>query len=622
MNEFLSFFGVIALWLAVSYLLWWVFQRRKGIGERHHLTLAKQAEVKVGDAQAVFDDIRSTALQDVSGPNRTQATHALLKRIQERGRFFDDVNALRPRITRALGEECAPLAEVLHIRRDLWAASEIVLIEDARALGPQFAEGGDYDELREEALRLLFRDRANASGEDLIDLRLAFARDEAGKFVADVEKAMQLLREQERLPTASEIIAYPIAAARALPGQIRSARNQLVAFRAQVQALASAIQNSETMVQGLAGLTRAREELPQRVVAGLDKASRAACQSAASVKGHYDFLTAAYDLQAKYEEVLRRTPVLTERGIQFIARLELAEKSEQLKLTSATLRDAAKRLLVRGLAHMIAALQQAQSALERQLAEKTGAGPARRSPAIASAGLESDTRLLTPDAAAVRPHWPVPPDPEPEQPPLAAAKPVEAPKPAAVLDGIRTAGFDTVLAWYKPAVDAVAAKAVPEEPKLSAPIFPPGMERRPATIDTPALERAEPKRSWWRWLIGAGGKSKQPIINAPVPMPPQMTDASAHAPDRLTPISSHGEALPASMAAGTSAKPKLSLASKLTGAATVDLDDNGKENADEPELITEAEDDDPGELTRSILESQKAQDEKPGRGRASRWLRR
>ena len=621
MNEFLSFFGVIAIWLAASYALWWIFQRRKGVGERYHLTLAKQAEAKVGDAQAVFDDIRSTALRDVGAPNRTPATHALLKRIQERGRFFDEVNALRPRITRALGEECAPLAEVLHIRRDLWAASEIVLIEDARALGPEFAEGGDYDKLRDQALRLLFRDRANASGEDLIDLRLSLARDEASKFVIDVERAMQLLREQERLPTASEVIAYPIAAATALPGQIRSARNQLVAFHAQVQALASAIQNSETMARGLRGLTRAREELPQRVVAGLDKASRTARQGAASAKGHYDFLIAAYDFQAKYEEVLRKAPVLTERGKQFIARLELAEKSERLKLTSATLRDASKRVIIRGLAHVIAALQQAQSALERQLAEKTRAGPGWRSPAIASAGSESGAPLPTPDAASVMRHWP--PAPEPEQPPLATANPVaEASKPVAVLDGIRTAAFDTVLAWYKPAVDAVVAKAVPEEPKLSAAVFPPGMERRPSTIDTPEPERVEPKRGWWRWLIGARGKSRQPIIRAPTRMLPEGTSASAHPSDRPMPAPIHREALPASMAAGTSAKPKLSLANKLTGAAAVDLADEGKENADEADLMTEAEDDDPGELTRSILESQKADNETPGRGRASRWLRR
>ncbi len=230
MNEFLSFFGVIALWVAVSYGLWWITQRRRGIGEDRHLALSRQAEAKAGEAQAVFDAIRTEPLKDVSGAALTKATHALLKRIQEHGDYFDDVNTLRQRIGRALGEDCAPLAEILHIRRDLWAASEIVLIEDARALGSEFAESSEYERLRGEALRLLFRPGKAADGEDLLDLRLALAREEAATFVADVETAMRLLREQERLPTTAEIVAYPVAAARALPGQIRSARAQVAAF--------------------------------------------------------------------------------------------------------------------------------------------------------------------------------------------------------------------------------------------------------------------------------------------------------------------------------------------------------------------------------------------------------
>ena len=118
-------------------------------------------------------------------------------------------------------------------------------------------------------------------------------------------------------------------------------------------------------------------------------------------------------------------------------------------------------------------------------------------------------------------------------------------------------------------------------------------------METPVPESAEPKRGWWHWLIGAGRKSQQPI-KMPEPMPSQRTNASAQPAETPSSAAIRGKALPASTA-GTSAKPKLSLASKLADAATVDLSEDGKENTDEPELTAEAEDDDPGELTRSIL---------------------
>jgi hypothetical protein len=68
------------------------------------------------------------------------------------------------------------------------------------------------------------------------------------------------------------------------------------------------------------------------------------------------------------------------------------------------------------------------------------------------------------------------------------------------------------------------------------------------------------------------------------------------------------------------------LTAKLTGAddaITSSAEENGA--AEEPELIlTDGEDDDPGELTRSILESRARQAEKPDRSqnRAFPWLRR
>jgi hypothetical protein len=369
MGEFLSFLSVIALWIGVSAFAWWVHQRRSGSRQQRRIALARQAADKVAGAQAVFDHVRRDLPSGLPVGDLAPQTHALLKRIQQRGDFFDAVNALRPQIGRVFGEECEALAEILHIRRDLWAASEIVLIEDFRTLGPDFADEEAYASLRGEAVHVLLPAAATVSApHDLIDLRLSLARSEAERFVADVEEAVRLAREHERLPTASELIAYPVAAARALPGQARGARDQAVSFYGQVRAVAVTIRQSESVVKGLGELRRARAELPQRVVAGLGKTSAAARQSAAGLKGHYDFLVAAYDFQAKYEELVRKTPVLTDRGRQFIARLELAERSERLKLTSATVRDAGRRIAVRGLAYLIAGLQNLQVALEKQLA--------------------------------------------------------------------------------------------------------------------------------------------------------------------------------------------------------------------------------------------------------------
>jgi hypothetical protein len=383
MGEFLSFLSVIALWIGVSAFAWWVHQRRSGSRQQRRIALARQAADKVAGAQAVFDHVRRDLPSGLPVGDLAPQTHALLKRIQQRGDFFDAVNALRPQIGRVFGEECEALAEILHIRRDLWAASEIVLIEDFRTLGPDFADEEAYASLRGEAVHVLLPAAATVSApHDLIDLRLSLARSEAERFVADVEEAVRLAREHERLPTASELIAYPVAAARALPGQARGARDQAVSFYGQVRAVAVTIRQSESVVKGLGELRRARAELPQRVVAGLGKTSAAARQSAAGLKGHYDFLVAAYDFQAKYEELVRKTPVLTDRGRQFIARLELAEKSERLKLTSATVRDAGRRIAVRGLAYLIAGLQNLQLALEKQLAA-AGSAAAKKGDAMA-----------------------------------------------------------------------------------------------------------------------------------------------------------------------------------------------------------------------------------------------
>ncbi len=224
MDEIQSFGGVVALWIAASCALWWghrLIVRRR---QKQQLDQAVRAAACVGDAQAVFDAIRAGGANNGDG-RLAGETYALLKRIQEHGAFFDAVNTLRVQIQASLGiADHAPLSEVLHLRRDLWAASEIVLVEDPGSFSASFAEPGSYERFRDEATRLLFKSAAEAAGaEDPIDLRLALARKDADAFIAELREAIAAARERDRLPTIAEITAYPLAILRGLPEKLRLA---------------------------------------------------------------------------------------------------------------------------------------------------------------------------------------------------------------------------------------------------------------------------------------------------------------------------------------------------------------------------------------------------------------
>jgi hypothetical protein len=366
MDGFGSFAGVIALWLGVSCGLWWLHRRSLHAGQRRQLRQAVAAVAYVAEGQTIFDGIRrATASAHPAAAGLIAQTHALLKRMQDRSGFFDKVTLLRIEMLAAFGvEDYPPLSELLHIRRDLWAASEIVLVEDLSSFAESFAEAGAYDRLRAEAAALLFKtSRPGIGEEDVIDLRLSLARGEAERFVPELKDAIRLARERDRLPTFAEIVAYPIGAIRALPGRLLVARAFLLEFYRYATEIAGAIGRSEAMERGVSELRRAREELPQRLVTGLERASGAARQSASGLRRHYDFLVAAHDFQAKYELALRRTPRITERGRQFIARLELAERSERLRLTWANLLIWLTRRLATGLAYGIAGLQRLHAEL-------------------------------------------------------------------------------------------------------------------------------------------------------------------------------------------------------------------------------------------------------------------
>ena len=262
-------------------------------------------------------------------------------------------------------DDYQPLSEILQVRRDLWASSEIVLVEDLSSFGSSFAEEGAYERFRNEAVDLMFKAPAGAAEDDVIDLRLSLAREDAERFIVELKDAIAAARERDRLPTPAEIIAYPVAAIRVLPEKLRIARKFAAAFFAYSGDIARSIRDSETMERGRRHLQTAREELPQRLSAGFERASTAALERAGNLKRHYDFLVAAHDFQAKYERVLSRAPELTERGRQFIARLDLAERSERLRLTSANVLIWIARRLIDVLAHFIAGLQILYGALSR-----------------------------------------------------------------------------------------------------------------------------------------------------------------------------------------------------------------------------------------------------------------
>ncbi len=372
MDELLSIAGAIALWLGSSFGLWWLHRQRKGRTLRLDVALANRTATTTAAAQEVFDAIRDgnvdTTLLD--GDIVTQETHALLKRIQVHGTYFDGVNALRQQIRRSRADaDCPPLAEILHLRRDLWAAAEIVLMEDVRLLGEDVAEEGRYEELRAEAAALLFGRGEARDGEDLIGLRLALARDEASRFVEEAEERIRLAREAERLPTLREFVSYPIAAARALPEQMRAARARTARLWHHVLILAQSIRDSRSVTRGVAELRRAREELPGRIAAALERTSAITRQHTAGLRRHYQFLKEAHDLQARYEQLLAKRPDATERGRQFIARLELAARSERLRLTSASYMAWGRRQVARGLAQMLAALPPIQARLDEARAD-------------------------------------------------------------------------------------------------------------------------------------------------------------------------------------------------------------------------------------------------------------
>jgi len=115
------------------------------------------------------------------------------------------------------------------------------------------------------------------------------------------------------------------------------------------------------------GLTRAAEmarDVRARAATATAAARERAQGFAASELGlHYDFLIKAHALRQKYADRLGRAQELSEAGQQFIARLQIEKRAEQLRLGSAKLRRRARLETVRVLSIMIASLERLRDRL-------------------------------------------------------------------------------------------------------------------------------------------------------------------------------------------------------------------------------------------------------------------
>lgn len=380
MDSLASIFGAVGWWVALSLLLWWLHRSRNRRRLNRKIAHAGQVRAQTLAAQGVFDKIRGAAFKYGIIHNEAELqreTFSLLRRIQESQAYFDDVTALSAQVRRSMKcDECPPLAELMHIRRDLWAASEIILMEDLHLFGGDVDEAdgddgtngdGDGDnagvsleQLRMDAASVLFK----GVEDDPIDLRLSIVRDEAEQFAVNVDEEIRKVREADRMPSFGDIISYPITVIRAIPRYTLAFAAYVVKFARYVHALAKRLRESKAYARGVYELRRARETLPGRIAEGASRASAAARQGAAAARHgagvlhrHYTFLTEAHNLQARYEKLLSSREEISERGRQFFFRLETAARSERLRLNWSNSLGWLKRRIVLGLAFFIGALE-------------------------------------------------------------------------------------------------------------------------------------------------------------------------------------------------------------------------------------------------------------------------
>ena len=278
-------------------------------------------------------------------------------------------------------------------------------MEGIRELGPELADAQSFETFQAEARSLLFREEARGLGEsggrDPVELRLAIAREEALAFQAQIEHAIAAETGEEPVPNRSpRLAAVPWGLVKGGATGLREVRYLLGDAAVTAQSLARAMRS-----KGLKGaaeeLRRARAVMPGQFATAFERAGGLARQGGQGLKRHYEFVLEAQELRARYAELLARAPDLSEKGKQFLARLELERRAEQFRESSGDLLDRARRGLVVGIAYLITGLQVVQAKVtppeSKQLAPLGTVGAAA---AFAMAPEESEPRAALKGAAA------------------------------------------------------------------------------------------------------------------------------------------------------------------------------------------------------------------------------
>ena len=163
----------MVFWLAVSFLLWLfyrIFRRYDGLKQERLLAsaigLIEEGACLYG-ALRMRGSKRVTARGNYPHAAGTQEetlkedVRSLLNEVEAQSAYFERVNAAKKRIQQKFNVPDFPaLSEILQIRRDFWAASEIFLREGIQELGPELGDAQSCETFQAEARALLFKEGA------------------------------------------------------------------------------------------------------------------------------------------------------------------------------------------------------------------------------------------------------------------------------------------------------------------------------------------------------------------------------------------------------------------------------------------------------------------------------
>jgi hypothetical protein len=377
MKTFSSLAAVMGHWLAVSFLIWAFYRLFRRSDGARRMQLVSDAAGLIGEGAAVFAALRTRASERVTAegnycfdpapPQETlkEDVRSLLNGIEAQSDYFERVNALKKRIQKTFDVPDFPaLSEMLQIRRDFWAASEIFLMDGIQELGPELADTQALAKFQAEAHALLFKDEPGLTIEpesrDAIELRLAIAHEEAFAFQQETERAVAAELEKSRFPTPAELAAVPWSLVKGLYTGLREVRYLIGDAAATARNIARAM-TTKGLKAAAEELRKVRTDMPGQFATAFERAGGLARQGGEHLKRHYEFVIEAQELRARYAELLARAPDLSEKGKQFLARLELERRAEQFRETSGDLLDWARQGLVIGIAYLIAGLQHIQA---------------------------------------------------------------------------------------------------------------------------------------------------------------------------------------------------------------------------------------------------------------------